>query len=117
MEGISDANYAHAKKVCKDFKIKNLGKYHDLHFQRDTLLLANVSENFRNMCLGTYGLDPTHFISAAGLSWQATLKKTKVKLDLFTDIDMLLMVEKAIKGGICLAIHQYEKANNEYTKD
>ena len=96
MEDIADADYAHAKRVCKDFEIKNLGEYYDLYVQSDTLLLADVFENFRNMCLEIYELDPAKFLSAPGLAWQAALKKTKVKLDLLTDIDMLLTVEKGI---------------------
>ena len=60
---------------------------------------------------------PTKFLSTPGLAWQVVLKKTKVKLDLFTDIYMLLMVEKGIRGGICLSIYRYAKANNKYMKD
>ena len=116
-EDITDADYMHAKRVCKDFEIKNLGEYHDLYLKSDTLLLADVFENFRKMCLKLYHLDPVKFLSAPGLAWQAALKKTEVKLELLTDIDMLLMVEKGIRGGICHAIHQYAKANNKYMKD
>ena len=88
MENITDADYAHAKRVCKDFEIGNLGEYHDLYVQSDTLLLADVFENFRNMCINIYKLDPAKFLSAPGLAWQAAWKKTKVKLDLSTDINM-----------------------------
>ena len=107
----------YAKRVCEDFEVKNLGEYHDLHLESDTLLLADVFENFRKMCLKLYHLDPVKFLSAPGLAWQAALKKTEVKLELLTDIDMLLMVEKGIRGGICHPIHQYVKANNKYMKD
>ena len=86
-------------------------------FKSDTLLLADVFENFRNMCLRIYKLDPAKFLSIPGLEWQAVLKKTKAKLDLLTDIDMLLMVEKGIRGGICHSIYRYAKANNKYMKD
>ena len=79
--------------------VKNRGEYHDLYAQSDTLLLADVFENFRNMCHEIYGFDPTYFLSAPGLAWQACLKKTGVKLELLTDYDMLLMVEKGIRGG------------------
>ena len=113
MEDITDTDYAHAKKVCKDFEIKHLGEYHDLYVQRNTLLLADVFEKFRNMCLETYELDPAKFISAPGLAWQAVLKNTKVKLDLLTDIDMLLMVEKSIKRCICHSIYRYAEVNNK----
>ena len=88
-----------------------------MYVQSDTLLLADVLENFRNMCIKVYKLDPAHFLSTPGLTWQACLKKTEVKLELLTDVDMLLMVEKGIRGGICHAIHRYAKANNNYMKD
>ena len=117
MEDITDADYRHANKVFKEFKIKHLGEYHDLYVQSDTLLLADVFENFRNMCIKVYELDPTHFLSAPGLAWQACLKKAKVKLELLTDNDMLLMVEEGIRGGMCHAIHRYVKANNRYMKN
>ena len=98
-------------------KLKNLGDYHDLYVQSDTLLLADVFENFRNKCIEIYELDPAHFLSAPGLTWQACLKKTRVKLELLTDIDMLLIVEKEIRGGVCRSIHRYGKANNKYMKN
>ena len=104
MEDITDADYVQAKKVCKDFEIKNLGEY-DLYVQSDTLLLADVLENFRNMCLKIYELDPAKFLSAPGLVWQVALIKTKVKLYILTDTDMMLMVEKGIRGGICHSIN------------
>ena len=79
-------------------------------------MLADVFENFRDKCIEIYGLDPAHFLSAPGLAWQACLKKAGVKLELFTDTDVLLMVEKGIRGGICQAIYRYVKANNKYMK-
>ena len=105
------------EKVWDVFEIKNRGEYHDLYVQSDTLLLADVFENFRNKCLEIYELDPIYFVSAPGLAWQACLKKTGVKLELLTDIDMLLMVEKGTRGGICQATHRYAKANNKYMKN
>ena len=105
MEDITDADYMHAERVCKDdFEIKNLGEYHDLYLQSDISLLAEVFENFRKMCLNIYHLDPVKFLSASGLEWQAVSKETGVKLELLTDVDMLLIVAKGIKGGICHAI-------------
>ena len=68
MEEITNANYMHGKRVCEDFEIKNLGEYHDLHLKSDTLLLADVFENFRKMCLKIYQLDSAKFLSASGLS-------------------------------------------------
>ena len=111
MEDNTDADYAHAKRVCKDFEINILREYHDLYAQSDTLLLAGVFENFRNRYLKIYELDPAKFLSAPGLAWQAALKKAKVKLDLLIDIDMLLMVEEGIRGGICHSIYRYAKTN------
>ena len=107
LEDISDEDYAHAQKVWDVFEINNLGEYHDLYVQSDTLLLADVFENFRNMCLEIYELDPVYFVSAPGLAWQACLKKTEVKLELITDYDMILMIEKGISGGIRQATHRY----------
>ena len=95
-EGITDEDYVHAQKVWKVFKIKNLSEYLDLYVQSDTLLLADVFENFREKCIEIYKLDPAHFLSAPGLAWQAFPKKTGVKLELLTDNDMLLMVEEGI---------------------
>ena len=92
MEYITDADYAHAKRVCKDFQIKNLGKKHDLHVQSDTLLLEDIFENFGKLCFEIDEVDPACIIIAPGLAWQSALKKTKVKLDLSTEIDMLLMI-------------------------
>ena len=80
-------------------------------------MLADVFENFRNMCIKVYELDPAYFLSTPGLAWQACLKKADVELELITDVDMLLMVEKGIRGGICHAIHNYAKANNKYMKN
>ena len=68
-------------------------------------MLPDVFENFRNTCLKIYDLDPANFFSAPGLAWQAALKKTKRKLDILTHINMLLMLEKGIRGGICHSIH------------
>ena len=101
LENISDKDYTHAQEIWDVFKIKNLGEYHDLYVHIDTLLLADIYENVRNMCFNIYELDPVHFLSAPGLPWQACLKKTGVKLELLTDSDMILMTEKGIRGGIC----------------
>ena len=105
MEDITDVDYKHVKIVFKNLINKNLGDYPDLHVQSDTLLLADVFQNFRNMCIKVYELDPAHFLPAPGLACQACLKKTEVKSELLTNADKLLMVEKGIKGGICHAIH------------
>ena len=114
MKNTDDMDYRHGNNVFKKFKLKNLEEYHDLYMQSDTLLLADVFENFRNRCIKVYELDPTHFLLLPRL---ACLKKTNVKLELLTDYDMLLMVEEGIRGGICHAIHRHAKANNEYMKN
>ena len=101
MGDIIDVDYSHAKRVYKEFNNKNIGNYHDLYVQSDTLLLADVFENFRNKCIEIYELDPSHFLSATGLAWQPCLKKTQVKLELLTNNNVLMMVEKRIKDGIC----------------
>ena len=117
MENISEIDYAHANIVFKKFNINNLGEYHDLYVRSDTLLLADIFENFRQSCLENYELDPAHFVSLPGLEWQACLKKTNVELELLTDYDMLLIVEEGIRGGIYRAIQRYAKTNNKYMKD
>ena len=89
LEDITDKDYEHAQKVWEVFGIKNFGEYHDLYVQCDTLLLADVFEKFRDKCIEIYGLDPSHFLSAPGLAWQACLKKTIVNLELLTDIDII----------------------------
>ena len=91
--------------------------YHDLYVQTDTFLLADVFENFRNKCLEIYRLDPSYFLPAPGLAWQACLKKTEVKLELLTDYQMLLMIDEGIRGGMCQSIHKYATANNKYMKN
>ena len=103
----------HAKRVCKDFEIKNLREYHDLNVQSDTLLLADVFQNFPNMCLKIYKLDPAKILSAPELVWQAALKKTKVKVDLLTDIDYVINGREKSRGGICHSFYRYAKANNK----
>ena len=117
MGDITDADHAHAKRVFKDVEIKNLGKYYDLYVRSFALLLAHVFETFRDMYINIYELDPAKFLSAPRLAWQAAFKKPTVKLDLLTDIYMLVMVEKSIRGGICHSIYRYAKANNKYMKD
>ena len=117
LKDITDEDYTHAQKVFKELGLKNLGDYHDLYVQSDTLLLADVFENFRNKCIEIYEIDSVHFLSIPELTQQASLKKTGVELELLANIDMLLMVEKGIEGGICHSIHRYANANNKYMKN
>ena len=117
MEDITDVDYRHEKTLFEYLINKNFGNYHDLYVQSDTFLLADVFENFRNTCIKVYELDPANFLPAPGLAWQACLKKTEVKLELVSGVDMGLMVEKGIRGGICHAIYRYAKANNKYMRN
>ena len=111
-KGITDEEYEYAKKAWETFGCRNLGDYHNLSVATDALLLADVFENFRNVCQDKYGLDPAHYYSAPGLSWDALLKKTGVELELLTDLDMHLFIERGMRGGISMASKRYAKANN-----
>ncbi|KAL9982414.1 hypothetical protein ACROYT_G004452 [Oculina patagonica] len=115
-EHISDKDYKHAENVWKTFKIKNMGEYHDLYLKSDVLLLADVFESFRKTCLEYYKLDPCHYFTSPGLSWDAMLKMTDIKLELMTDVDMYQFIEKGMRGGISYIAHRYGKANNKYMK-
>ena len=114
---ITDDEYDHAKKVWKTFKIKTMGEYHDLYLGSDVLLLVDVFESFRKTCLQYYKLDPCHYFTSPGLSWDAMLKMTNIKLELMTDIDMYQFIEKGLRGGVSYIAHRYGKANNKYMKE
>ena len=111
-EHISDEDYAHAQKVWETFGIRNLGEYCDLYCRTDVLLLADVFETFRKTCMGQYNLDPAHYYTSPGLSWDALLKKTGVELELLTDYDQHLFIEKGMRGGISMVSKRYARANN-----
>ena len=110
----SKEGHKHAHKVKNTFNIKNIEEYHDLYVQSDTAQLAATFEQFRTLCLKEYKLDPAYFCTTPGLAFEACLKMFKVELELLTDIDMVLMFEKGIRGGISLAIQRYASANNKY---
>ena len=114
MSGVSDQDYEYSCRVWSKFGINNLGEYHDLYLCMGVILLANVFEAFRKVYLDNYGLDLAHFYTASGLAWKACLKKTKIRLELLLDPDMLLMFERGIRGGITQSIHRWAKANNPY---
>ena len=116
-KGINDNNYKHVLNVWKTLKMKTLKEYHEVYNITDVLLLADVFENFRDLCLKNYGLDPAHYYTAPGLAWDAMLKMTKINLELLSNVDKLLMVEKGIRGGISIISNRYGKANNKYMKD
>ena len=104
MAGVREEYYEHARRVRKEFGLKDLGEYNDLYLKTDVILLANVFEEFRKVCLKNYGLDPVHFYTAPGLAWKACL----------LDPDMLLMFERRIRGGITKSVNRWAKANNPY---
>ena len=116
MEGNTNTDYRHAEKSMEKLLNEKPSEYHDLYVQSDILLLADVIEIFHNKCIKIYELDPAHFLSAPGLAWLVCLKKPKVESELLTDIDMLLIIEKDTRGGICHSIHQYARTNNKYIK-
>ena len=111
MSGISEKDHQHACKVWNEFDLKNMGDYHDLYLETDVILLANIFESFRKVCLDNYGLDPAHFYTAPGLAWKACLKNTGVNLELLKGPDMLLMFERGIRGGITQSVHKWAIAN------
>ena len=116
-EGISDDDYKHAHAVWDEFGMKTFKDYHNLYNKSDVLLLADVFENFRDVCMKNYQLDPAWYYTAPGLAWDACLKKTGVELELLSDPDMLLMFEKGIRGGISMISNRHGKANNSYMDD
>ena len=113
-EDISDNDYQHAINVWNTFNIKNMGEYHDLYLKSDILLLADVFENLRYACLDNFKLDPCHYSTTPGMSRDAMLKMTEVNLELVTDIDMQLFIEKGMRGGISYVANRHLKANNKY---
>ena len=114
MARVREEDYEHAYRVWKEFGLKDLGEYHDLYLETDVILLANVFEEFRKVCLKNYGLDPAHFYTVPGLAWKACLKKTRIRLELLLDPDMILMFERGIRGGITQSVNRWAKANNPH---
>ena len=113
-EHISDEDYEHAKRVWNKLKCKTMGDYHDHYLKSDILLLSDVFENFRKTCLEYHKLDPCHYFTSPGLSWDAMLKMTNIKLELMTDIDMFQFIEKGMRGGISYIANRYSEANNKH---
>ena len=114
---ISLKDYLTCEKIWDKFDIKDMGDYHDHYLKKDVLLLADVFEKFIDTCLKFYGLDPCHYFSSPGLSWDAMLKMTGVKLENISDIDKYLFIEKGLRGGIFYIVKRYAKANNKYMND
>ena len=116
-QDITNDEYDHAKKVWKTFKLKTMGEYYDLYLGSDVLLLTDVFENFRKTCMQYYKLDPCHYFTSPGLSWDTMLKMTNIKLELMTDVDMYQFIEKGMRGGVSYIANKYGKANNKYMKE
>ena len=116
-QDITNDEYNHAKKVWNTFNIKTMGECHDLFFKSDVLLLADVFESFRKTSLQYYKLDPCHYFTSPGLSWDAMLKMTNIKLELMTDVDMFQLIEKGMCDGVSYIANRYGKADNKYMKE
>ena len=116
-QDITNDEYNHAKKVWNTFNIKTMGECHDLFLKSDVLLLADVFESFRKTCLQYYKLDLCHYFTSPGLSWDAMLKMTNIKLELMTDVDMFQLIEKGMCDGVSYIANRYGKANNKYMKE
>jgi hypothetical protein len=116
-EHISDADYLRAKLVWRKFNCKTMKDYHDLYLKCDGLLLADIFEKFRDASINTYKIDPAYFVSLPSYAWDAMLLSTKTELELFTDPNMYLFVEKGIRGGISMITHRHMRANNKHLGD
>ena len=116
-EHITDEEYQHAQNVWNEFGLTSMGEYHDLYLKSDILLLTDVFENFRKTCQQYYELDPAHYFTSPGLSWDAMLKMTNIELELISDVDMFQFIEKGMRGGISYIANRYGKANNKYMKN
>ena len=113
-EKISKKDFDFAHRDWKEFSVSNMVEFHDLYLKGDTVLLADVFEEFRKTCKEHYDLHPVWYFSAPGLSWDALLKHSGVELELLSDPDMLLFFEEGTRGGISSINHRYSKANNKY---
>ena len=113
---ISDEDYLTCKNIWNEFNMKNMGDYHDRYLQKYVFLLADVFEKFIDTCLKFCGLDPCNYFSSPGLSWDAMLKMTGVKLENIFEIDMYLFIEKGLRRTISYIAKRYAKTNSKYMK-
>ena len=111
---LTNEDFKHAQNVWSIFDMTNIKNYPDLYLKTDVLRLTDCFNNFRRKCLDFYQLDPVHFDTTPGLSWNAALKMTKVSLELLTYYSMHLMVEKGVRGGVSTIITRYAKTNNKH---
>ena len=116
-EDITDEDYRRAQRIWEHFNIKNLGEYHDLYLMTDVYLLTDVFENFREMCLNYYGLDPAHYITLPNFAWSAFLAMTGVRLQQIHNRDMYEMIEKGLRGGMTQCSYKKVEANNKYMNE
>lgn len=114
---VGDEDFKHVQKVIKNFNLKTKGDYHDLYLKSDVLLLCDIFENFRKLCLEYYELDPAKFITLPSMAWMAMLKMTRVKLELINDVDIYQFLERMKRGGVSMITHRYAEANNKYMDD
>ena len=115
-EDIAEIDYIHAQRVFNHFNMTDLGDYYNFCLLTDVLLLADLLETFRDVCL-QHCLDPAHNYTSTGLSWQAALKMTDVELDLLTDFDQHLFIREVIRRGVAMISHQYTRANAPGTEN
>ena len=113
----TDEDYEKAKVIWKHFKIKNMGEYHDLHLKTDVVLLTDIIENFRDVCIQDYGLDPVYYYTLPNFAFDAMLKLTGVEIDLVYDQDMYEMIETGLRGGMTQTACKKVEANNIYMGD
>lgn len=113
-ESITDEDYEHAQSVWSVFNIRNMGMYTDLYLKTDVLLLTDVFESFRKTCKRHYNLDPAFYLTAPSLSFDAMLLKTGVRLELISDVEIFRMIQKGIRGGVCMCSKRHVKANHKY---
>ena len=116
-EGITDGDYLHAQQVWDTFDCRNIGDYHDIYLRTDVLLLADVFDNFRKTAMATYGLDPAHYYTLPGYSWDCLLKLTNIELEQITEANMYLFIEKGLRRGISMVSHRHAIANNQYMEN
>ena len=116
-EQITDKDYTRANVIWKHFDIKNLGEYHDLYLMTDVYLLTDVFENFRDMCLNYFGIDPAYYLTLPNFAWNAFLNLTNIRLEQILIREMYEMIEKGLRGGMTQCTYKKVDANNKYMNE